>query len=432
MSVSKGPPIRTPFFYGWVVVIVAFITLGIAVNTRTAFSLLYSPILAEFAWDRGVTAAAFSVGFMASTAAVPFIGMAIDRTGPRYVLAAAALLVASGLWGVTQISTPLGLYLTIGLLTVGASMPMTYIGHSMFLPNWFARKRGLAVGIAFSGVGVFSIVMFPALQTMIEQAGWRNACIALAIICVGLLVPLNLIFQRGKPADIGLEPDGDRDGEALSAKGSKPPVIVDKEWAARDWTLAAAMRTGRFWWLACGYFFGLFIWYSIQVHQTRYLIDTGFGAKEAAFALGLVGLAGIVGQIGIGAISDRIGREWAFTLAALGFVICYGALIGLGHYPSRTLMYAMVGAQGLLGYGLASLYGPIPAEIFAGRSVGAIIGTLSTVANMGAAIGPWMLGYVHDVTGSYQPGFIAILIMCFAAILCIWMAAPRKVRKISP
>lgn len=428
---SASPPIRTPFFYGWIVVAVAFVTIGIAVNTRTAFSLLYPPILAEFDWDRGVTAAAFSIGFIASTATVPFIGMIIDRTGPRLVMAAAALLMAAGLWGVTQISTPLGLYLTIGLLTVGASMPMTYIGHSMFLPNWFVRKRGLAIGIAFSGVGVVSIVMFPALQSTIDQAGWRAACVALAMVGVCVLIPLNLLLQRGKPESIGLVPDGVDEANDQSATARPAPVVVDEAWASRQWTLKTAMRTARFWWLACGYFFGLFVWYSIQVHQTRYLIDTGFGAAEAAFALGLVGLAGVVGQIGIGAISDRIGREWAFTLAMCGFILCYALLIAIAHYPSRGLMYAMVAAQGLLGYGLASLYGPIPAEIFAGPRVATIIGALSIFANMGAGIGPWALGYAFDLTGSYQTAFIGIICMCFGAILCIWMAAPRKVRRIS-
>ncbi len=431
MSAGFSPPIRTPFFYGWVVIAVAFITIGIAVNTRTAFSLLYPPILAEFGWDRGVTAGAFSVGFIASTAAVPFIGMIIDRTGPRYIMSAAALLVAGGLWGVTQISTPIGLYLTIGLLTVGGSIPMTYIGHSMFLPNWFVRKRGLAIGIAFSGVGIFSIFMFPVLQAVIERSGWRTACLALAVIIVGVLIPLNLFLQRGKPENVGLEPDGDIDGKARTPTAKSAPVIVDEEWAARDWTLTSAMRTTRFWWLAGAYFFGLVAWYSVQVHQTRYLIDSGFGQTEAAFALGLVGLTGVVGQIGIGAISDRIGREWAFTLAMAGFVICYATLIAIGHFPSRTLMYLMVGAQGLLGYGLASLFGPIPAEIFAGKRVGTIIGALSIFANLGAGLGPWAFGVVYDKTGSYEPAFVATLMLCFLSIMLIWAAAPRKVRLIT-
>ena len=69
---------RLPFFYGWIVVAVAFVTMGIGVNTRTAFSLLFPPILAEFGWDRAATAGAFSIGFVVATAYVPFMGLAMD------------------------------------------------------------------------------------------------------------------------------------------------------------------------------------------------------------------------------------------------------------------------------------------------------------------------------------------------------------------
>ena len=158
---SKG---RLPFFYGWIVVAVAFVTLGIGVNARTSFSLLFPPILAEFGWDRALTAAAFSVGFVASTIFAPFIGLLMDRFGPRYVLAFGLLMVSAGMASATRIQTPLHLYLTLGVLVVGGSVFTSYIGHSLFLPNWFVRRRGLAIGIAFSGVGIGSIVIFPWMQ----------------------------------------------------------------------------------------------------------------------------------------------------------------------------------------------------------------------------------------------------------------------------
>jgi MFS family permease len=126
-------------------------------------------------------------------------------------------------------------------------MPLTYIGHSMFLPNWFVRKRGFALGIAFSGVGVFSIVLMPLLQSVIEGSGWRAACLVLAVLCA-LLIPLNFLLQRKDPESLGLQPDGD----GVKGAAPKPAVsaVVDAEWAEREWTLAAAMRTARFWWVA--------------------------------------------------------------------------------------------------------------------------------------------------------------------------------------
>jgi MFS family permease len=424
---AANPPIRTKFFYGWIVVAVAFVSMGIAVNTRTAFSLLYPPILDEFGWERGTTARAFSIGFLASTAAVPVIGMMIDRYGPRLVLPLAALIMAIGLIAVTFVTTPLQFSLTIGLLTVGGSMPLTYIGHSMFLPNWFVRRRGLAIGIAFSGVGIGSIVMFPLLQAVIQASGWRMACEIMAALCA-LLIPLNFLLQRKSPEGLDLLPDGD---DAGPARKPAPSIIVDKAWAGREWTLGAALRTGRFWWMAAGFFCALYAWYTVQVHQTRYLADVGFGAGEAAFALGLVGLCGVVGQIGIGHFSDRIGREWAWSIGMSGFIVTVLALLALEHNPSRFLMYLMVAAQGLFGYGIASVFGAMPAELFAGRRFATIFGTLSVFGNIGAGVGPWLTGDLYDRTGSYRSAFILLIVLSMVSIACIWLAAPRKVRLVA-
>ena len=103
--------------------------------------------------------------------------------------------------------------------------------------------------------------------------------------CWSLLVPLNLLLRR-RPEDMGLEPDGDAPHRAQPT-AAQPANVVDPAWAAIDWTLARALRTARFWWIALGYFCGLFAWYAVQVHQTKYLIEIGFSPTYAAWALGL-------------------------------------------------------------------------------------------------------------------------------------------------
>ncbi|MCT8972539.1 MFS transporter [Microbaculum marinisediminis] len=428
---SSSPPLRLPFFYGWVVVAVAFVTMAVSVNARTAFSLLYPPILDEFGWQRGETAGAFTIGFLAATGFAPLFGVLMDRAGPRVVIPMGATIVAAGFVAATWIATPVMLYLSLGLMVVGASVGMSYIGHSMFLPNWFVRRRGLAIGIAFAGVGVGAIVLLPATQGYIETAGWRAACLAIAIAIAVVVIPLNAFLQRRAPADVGLEPDGG--AQRLKDGTTAKPVdtVVDRAWAETEWTLPKALATGRFWWISAGYFAGLFAWYSVQVHQTRYLLDIGFGATEAAFALGLVGLFGIGGQIGVGALSDRIGREWGWTIACLGFAVSYLALIALGDSPTHWLVYVMVVGQGLAGYGLASLFGAVPAEIFAGRRFATIFSMMTVCGNIGAGVGPWITGVIYDATGSYNPAFLLCLAMSLVSAACIWAAAPRRVRLVA-
>ena len=157
--------IRLPFFYGWLLVGISFVTMAIGVNARTAYSLLFPQILDEFGWDRGVTAGAFSFGFLVSAVVTPCVGWLTDRRGPRLVIETGVVLMGTGLLAATLIRQPWQLYLTLGALVGGGVNLLAYTGQSLYLTNWFVRRRGLALSIAFSGVGVGSVTILPWLQT---------------------------------------------------------------------------------------------------------------------------------------------------------------------------------------------------------------------------------------------------------------------------
>ncbi|HMO47404.1 MAG TPA: MFS transporter [Rubrivivax sp.] len=420
---------RLPFFYGWVIVAIAFATTGIGVNARTAFSLLFAPILDEFGWERGVIAGAFSFGFVVSAALSPTLGWLMDRRGPRAVMGLGVAMMSAGLLLASRIQAPWHLYLTLGVLVGGGSVCLGYTGWSLFLPNWFARKRGLAISLAFAGVGIGSIVLLPGMQWFMDRSDWRSACGALGVLLLVVLAPLVLLLYR-RPEDIGLQPDGD--GHAAAATAARgAPQIVDPAWAAVDWTLARALRTARFWWIACAFFTGGFVWYAVQVHQTKYLVEIGFSTADAAWALGAVALVAVPGQIALGHLSDRVGREWAWSIGCAGFVVCYLVLIALRHAPSPPLLYLMVLAQGFLGYGLTSVMGAIVFEIFQGRRYATIFGTVMMSLMAGSALGPWLTGVAHDFSGSYAPAFWIAVGSSAVSIAAVWLAAPRKVRMVA-
>src|ERR1700712_3608509 len=417
---------RLPFFYGWVIVAVTFVTMALGVTARTSFSLLFPPIVQEFGWERGVTAGAFSFGFLVSAVLSPLIGRMMDRYGPRGVMELGVFLMGSGMLLAPLTTQPWHLYLTIGMLVGGGSICLGYSGQSLFLPNWFVRKRGLAIGIAFAGVGIGSIIMLPLVQLVIERTGWRAACTAMGILVLVALAPINLLLRK-RPQDIGLEPDGDASPSASSRPVSN---VVDPAWAGVDWTLRRAMRTARFWWIALGYFGGLYIWYAVQVHQTKYLLDIGFSSGAAVWALGVVSLLGIPGQILLGHVSDRVGREWIWSASCFGFAICFAALIALKFYPTSLLVWVMVLAQGALGYGLTSIMGAVVVEIFQGKHYGSIFGTVMLAALAGGAAGPWVTGFLHDVSGSYTLAFILGIGVSGYSAFAIWQASPGKVRTV--
>lgn len=418
---------KSRIFYGWVIVGVTFVTMAIGVNARTAFSLLFSPILDEFGWDRGVTAGAFSFGFLVSAIMSPLIGRVMDRFGPRWVMEIGVLLMGSGLLLAPLTSQPWHLYLTIGVLVGGGSICLGYSGQSLYLPNWFTRKRGLAIGIAFAGVGLGSVTLLPWVQSLIEGEGWRKACVVLGVVVLVVLAPINLLLHK-RPEDIGLKPDGDGISDAANAPVSN---VVDHAWASVDWTLARALRTARFWWIAAGFFCGLYVWYAVQVHQTKYLLDIGFSRNVAAWALGLVSLVGVPGQIYLGYLSDRIGREWVWCIAGIGFALCFALLILLSVIPSLPLVFLMVLAQGALGYGCTSVMGAVVLEIFQGKQFGSIFGTLMLAALAGGAAGPWITGLLHDYYGNYTLAFAIGIVVALGGGLTVFMASPGKVRAVA-
>src|SRR5262249_37719305 len=131
---------RPPFFYGWVLVGIAFVTMAVGVSARTAFSLLFPAILGEFDWDRGVTAGAFSFGSMVSAVVTPFVGRLMDRRGPRIVVELGVITMGAGLILASMVSTPWQLYLTLGALVGGGVNCLAYTGQSIYLTNWFVLR----------------------------------------------------------------------------------------------------------------------------------------------------------------------------------------------------------------------------------------------------------------------------------------------------
>src|SRR5512145_708005 len=232
---------RLPFYYGWLIVGIAFVTMAIGVSARTAFSLLMPPLIDEFGWDRGLAAGAFSFGFLVSAVLSPIVGRVMDARGPRLVIMTGVALLSLGLFLAPYIEQPWHLYATLGVLVGGGANMMTYTAHSQFLPNWFVRRRGLAISIAFAGAGAGAILLLPWLQSIILGDGWRAACLAIGLLVLLAAAPLNLLVRK-KPEEIGLLPDGVARPTSASAP-SHASHIVDPAWVAIEWTLARAART---------------------------------------------------------------------------------------------------------------------------------------------------------------------------------------------
>jgi MFS family permease len=358
------------------------------------------------------------LGSVVWTVVAPVIGSLLDRHGPRPVLAGGALIMGAGFIVSGLAHTVVEFYLGMGIL-VGAgfaALPMT--SQATFLSNWFVRKRGMAIGLAASGIGLGILIVVPLTQWLITRFGWRQAFFILAGLLIGVVAPANLLLQRQRPEQMGLKPDfGAYDGPVPTGHGHGGSA------GAQGITLKQALRTTRFWWFALGVLFGAIPLHMVLIHQVAAVNDAGHSKEVAAFALGLIGLFTAPAMIFMGLLADRIGRPRSYALGSASLMLGIAVLMIIGLVHQAWLLYAF---PPLIAFGFSSrqsLYPTIAADLFHGSSFGAIIGAIALFIGAGAGIGPWLGGAVYDWTGSYLGAFWVAQILSFLSACFIAWAA---------
>ncbi|MCZ6561452.1 MAG: MFS transporter [Deltaproteobacteria bacterium] len=409
--------------YPWVVVGLSFLTVGVAFGCRASFAVFLIVIIQEFHWSRGATAGALLLGALVWSISAPFIGMLFDRYGPRVVLPAGSLIMAMGFLITSFTQTLLHFYIGIGVfMALGfAALPMST--HGIIISNWFVQKRGTAMGIVASGMGAGVLVIVPLSQVLISEMGWRQAYRMLALLLVVLITPLNLLFQRHRPEDVGLSPDS-----VTTPSTTRTARSISHE---NGWTLGRAVRSYRFWALAMGVFTGALPLHMILIHQVAAAVDAGFSKGLAAAALGLTGFFTSLGMILLGSTSDRIGREWAYTLGSLAMI--FGVVLLLtARGPSQVWMLYSFALFFALGFASRqSLYPTIAADLFHGRHFGAINGTLVVFVGAASGMGPWLGGYLFDRFGNYNSAFWIANLLALLSVISIWIAGPSRVKRMA-
>lgn len=417
------------FFYGWIIVALSFVNLGIIFGIWYSFSVFFVAILQEFGWSRAATAGVFSCFMLVHSGSAIVIGSFLDRFGARVVIPAGACIVALGLFASSRIDALWQLYLWYGVLTPVGVCAVGFIAHGIILPKWFDRKRGLAIGIAMAGIGLGMQILVPAAQIVIADFGWRAAYCVLAGFILITILPLNILLQRNSPQEMGQLPDGARAGEAADHRPNEtgeaeapltcPPVI---------WTVHACLRSKQFWFLCASFFFTPLAVQGTLIHQVAGVVDKGFSAVQGAFFFGLAGIMGSVGKIFFGWLSDRIGREIAFGIGlGCAFLGVLSLMLLQPGWP-----YLLYGYAVFFGLGYGSIAPIIPArtaDLFLGPHFGKILGLLSIGGGLGGALGVWLSGKIYDITANYNVSFLISLVSLALAVILFRLAGTPVARK---
>ena len=418
---------QSRFFYGWVIVGSSIAAMALVYGVRHTFGVFFSPILDEFGWSRGSTALMLSLNILVYGLVAPIGGSLGDRWKPKRLMPIGVTIL-----GLATVGCAFARELWHFYLLFGVVMPVgtAFCGWPLLAPilaNWFSKRRGLAIGLGQMGGG-FSFTYGIFAEFLISQLGWRGAYLVIAAVLAVVVLPVYVFLIHYRPEDKGLKAYGT--AEVPAASSLEPVVTVVKDLKPHDWTLGRAMKTHQLWLLVAS---DLLYWgiagYLVMAHQVKFAVDIGYSSVLAASVLGLFGIFSAVGML-FGFLSDWLGREVTFSLATF---LSVGALVALLSVSDPTQAWLLYVFAICFGFG-SGLCAPTivagTADLFHGRHFGAIAALLLTGVGIGGAIGPWLGGYIYDVTGSYVVAFFLCIGCCVLGCIAFWMAAPRNAARL--
>ncbi len=416
----KRPPISLPFYYGWFVISLCFLTTLTSAGVRSSPSVLIHPLEAEFGWSRTLIASAVSMNLLLLGVAGPVSGFLIDRYGPRIVMLGSLTMLILGVSGTMAMTEYWQFFLVWGIIVgigaggVGSVLTAT-VGN-----RWFVARRGLALGILGSANSTGQIIFLPLFMAMITYAGWRVGSMALIVVAI-ILLPLIFLFMRDDPSEIGLEPYGADDPKAVTAGGATSL----RGMSAKNATITAReMISHPTFWLLCGSFFicggtanGL-----IGVHLIPHEIEIGIPEIAAAWVLGLMGAFNIVGTIFSGWMIDRVQpHKWlALAYALRG---CSLLILPFVHDYSGLVVFAVI--YGLDWFATVPPSMAITADTFGKQNVGKVYGWIFLSHQIGAAIMASAAGAVRSYLGNYDIAFFAGGMIAMIAATCALNIKPK-------
>jgi len=389
----------------WLVAASLFVALfflwGGAYNTGPIF---LAALLKAFGWSHQRVGSLIGVLALAIGISAPIAGWLLDRIEARYVMGTGALLAAFGLIGAGSSSSFAPLMVSIILLGIGLGAA-TLFAASLVIVNWFPGRRGLALGVVTFGMESGGMVMTIAVASMIAAYGWRIGYFTVAAPALLLVAPLLWLLVRTRPADTSAK-SAAAQAEALSG-----------------YELGAALRTRAFWMLVIAELtFGLGAGGMFH-HLVAFLGGLHYTLRGATVVVSVVLGMAAAGKVAMGALGDRIGGKNALGIGMLMIAASMPVLLNADRWSMLILWLLIVGIAGASPVALVPL---VTAEHLGLKRFGTLYGWLGFALTFGLFVGPQLVGWMTDVTGTYTAGYelcgLIFLLGSVAAFLC---AAPR-------
>ena len=379
--------------YGWVVVWATFVCLGLIFGVSYAFAAFFESFAGEFAAQRADVSWIFGLSGLVYFVLGTLGGILADRFGPRLVCSAGMVLIALGLVVTSWASALWMVYLSYGLL-VGLGIAFVYTPSIANVQPWFTHRRGLAGGIASSGVGAGTLLIPVLVAVAIAHMPWREAMrwLALAVLLLGLLAAGLL---RRAPAS-------GQTGAGGTASGL---------------SLRETLRTPTFRWFYLATVLASPVMFIPFAHLSASARDLGLDDAFAVSLVGVIGMGSLVGRFSIGLLADRLGRAQTLVLMQLSMGLSYLLWASAGGHTLLVLFALWFG----LSYGsIVSLLPAICMDYFGGKAVASVVGALYSGAALGNLLGPVLAGAAFDQFGHYHGVMAVCLVLGLGATWASW------------
>jgi len=372
-----------------------------------SYGVFFKAIAAEFGNSRLGVSLGLTVTATVGALVAPLVGHALDRYPLKRVIGAGAISMTLGFLALSRVTTPMEFYLALGIFIGFGASSMGGLATSKLVTNWFNKRRGMALGIAATGISFSGVVMPFISAALIESYGWRSGFLLYAIFTGCVVVPLVFRLIISKPEDVGLRPDGEfiqiKAGTARvsqTAAVKQPPVLKERNF----WVLATTVGL-------------LFCCQSATLtHMVPRITDAGFTLQLASLVMSLCAGFGVLGKLSFGWLCDR----WS-ARKTLWLTIGIQILGQLAMFMDSNLIVFAMGAA-MFGFGMGGvvpLQSALIGKLFGRARFGKAMGMMRPAMFPIQIIGVPLAGWVFDTTGNYDLAFISFVILYFLAAFVV-------------
>jgi MFS family permease len=417
LQATASKPIRTNFYYGWVIVFVGGLGVFFSGPGQTySNSIFINYYIQDFGWSRSLVSSIYSIATLCAGLLLFIVGRFVDKFGQRNMTLAIGLLFGLACFWNSAVIGPITLFIGFFLIRLLGQGSMTLIPNTL-VPQWFIAKRGRALSFMALGGFLSSAAIPPLNAWLITNYDWSFTWKVWGFLIILIFVPVAFFLIRNKPEDIGLLPDN---AEANPKIGKNQPAPISEI----DWTLKEAMRTKAFWLILFCAGIPALVNTGLTFHLISILGESGLKTTTAALILSLVAVIGFPVTMVAGFIIEKFKVHYVLAFIFIGQISFMIILLFTNSIYMAILFGVIWGISG--GFERIAL-GIIWPNYFGRKYIGSIKGVAMTTMVIMSAFGPLPFGVAYDIFGGYNEILLISLVLPILGFLSAFFApAPTK------